>query len=134
MSTELFFLTLTALLASAMWIPYVVGSSMHPSESINADFTRPRDLKSVPDWVHRSHRAHLNLLEQFLPMAALVLIANQLGVSNTITATCVVVFFWVRVVHAIGMISGLARFPVRPMIFSAGWICILVFAWQLLVA
>lgn len=132
MTTEMTYLALTALLASAMWIPYIIGVNMYPSENVDADFRRPRDLNTTPEWVHRAHRAHLNLLEQFLPMAVLVLIANQAGVSNTVTAWCVAIFFWLRLAHAAGMVSGLARFPVRPLLFTAGWICILVFAWQLL--
>jgi hypothetical protein len=34
--------------------------------------------------------------------------------------------------HALGMISGLARFPLRPMIYFTGWSVMLVFAWQVL--
>jgi hypothetical protein len=30
------------------------------------------------------------------------------------------------------MISGLARLPLRPMIYVAGWIAMLIFAWQVL--
>jgi hypothetical protein len=30
------------------------------------------------------------------------------------------------------MISGLARLPLRPMIYFAGWIVRLVFAWQVM--
>ena len=134
MTVELTYLTMTAILAAVMWIPYILGVNMHPSEDVNADFLRPRDLKSVPPWVHRSHRAHLNLLEQLLPMAVLVLIAAQAGVSNTVTVWCVALFFWVRLAHAVGMVSGVTRFPARPIIFTAGWLCILVFAWQLVAA
>lgn len=134
MTVELTYLSLTAVLAAMMWVPYIVGVNMHPSEDVNADFVRPRDLKSLPAWVHRSHRAHLNLLEQFLPMAVLVLIMTQAGVSNTITVWAVAIFFWLRVVHAFGMVSGVTRFPIRPIIFSGGWICILTVAWQVLVA
>jgi hypothetical protein len=32
------------------------------------------------------------------------------------------------------MISGLARLPLRPMIYFAAWIVMLVFAWQVLKA
>ena len=134
MNTEMTYLALTAVLASVMWIPYILGVNKYPSDDVNADFLRPRDLATVPAWVHRSHRAHLNLLEQFLPMATLVLLAGQAGVSNVVTAWCVIIFFWLRVAHAIGMVTGIARFPVRPIIFTSGWICILAFAWQLLSA
>lgn len=48
------------------------------------------------------------------------------------TVACSVAFFWLRVAHAIGMISGLAGFPLRPMIYLAGWILMLAFAWQVM--
>ena len=134
MTTELMYLALTALLASGMWIPFIVGVNLHPSENVDADFRRPRDLQSVPQWVHRAHRAHLNLIEQLVPMAVLVLLAAQMNVSNTITVWCAALFFWLRLAHAIGMISGVARFPLRPMIFVSAWACILVFGWQILIA
>jgi len=131
MTTELTYLTLSALLAACLWMPFIIGASSHQPKDVNDDFRRPRDLSSYPAWIHRAHRAHLNLIEQLVPMAILVLIASQVGVSTTITVWCVALFFWLRVAHAIGMVLGIALFPIRPMIFSAGWICILVFAWQL---
>ena len=134
MSTELTYLTLTSVLAAMMWVPYIIGVNKYPNEDVNADFRRPRDLNTLPEWVHRSHRAHLNLLEQLLPMAVLVLVAAQAGVSNAVTGWCVAIFFWLRVLHAVGMVSGLALFPVRSIIFSGGWICMLVIAWQILAA
>ncbi len=72
------------------------------------------------------------MLEQLLPFAILVLIAHQLRISTATTQWCVVLFFWLRLVHAVGMISGLARMPARPIIFTSGWIVTLVMAWQVL--
>jgi uncharacterized membrane protein YecN with MAPEG domain len=54
------------------------------------------------------------------------------SVSTSVTVACSIIFFWLRVVHAIGMISGWARLPMRPMIYFAGWITMLVFAWQVI--
>ncbi|MEO1066954.1 MAG: MAPEG family protein [Pseudomonadota bacterium] len=125
MTTELFYLTLTALLAASLWIPYIVGTNMVVSDP-GPDFIRPPDLRERPEWVHRAHRAHLNLLEQFVPFAALILIAHTLNIQSAIIAWCAAIFFWLRVAHAVGMISGLTQFPVRPIIFSAGYIAILV--------
>ncbi len=73
--------------------------------------------------MHRAHRAHLNLIETALPFAALVLIANAAGISTGITVGAAIAFFWLRVLHAVGMISGNAQFPVRPIIFTASWLC-----------
>ena len=131
MTTELFVLTLTSVLLASLWIPYIVGVNMQKGDSSGA-FDRPADLREMPAWVHRAHRAHLNLLEQFAPFAALVILAHVLGVSNAITGWSVVAFLSVRVVHAVGMISGVAKFPARPMIFLIGWMSILVLAWQVL--
>jgi uncharacterized MAPEG superfamily protein len=130
MTIELFWLMLTALLAASLWIPYVIGVNTNAFEGEDKAFERPPDPAMMPAWVHRSYRAHLNLLEQFLPFAVIVLVAHQLKVSTAVTQWCVILFFWLRVAHAVGMITGWARLPARPLIFTAGWAVTLVFAWQ----
>jgi hypothetical protein len=55
-----------------------------------------------------------------------------LKVWTPITAWCVFLFFWLRVAHAIGMISGLARLPLRPLLYVAGWLVTIAMAWQIL--
>lgn len=132
MTTELFWLMLTAILAASLWIPYIIGVNTAAYEGKQSEFIRPPDHSKMPAWVHRSHRAHLNLLEQFLPFAVIVIIGHLLGVSSVITEWCSILFFWLRVLHAAGMISGKARFPVRPTIFTLGWLVTMVFAWQVL--
>ncbi len=47
MTTELFYLALTAGLAASLWIPYIVGVNIHPVDAM-ADFVRPPDLKQFP--------------------------------------------------------------------------------------
>lgn len=131
MTTELFYLTLTALLAASMWIPFIVGVNLHVADPA-PDFIRPPDLSGLPAWGHRAHRAHLNLIEQGVPFAILVLIAHVQQISSPVTAGAAVLFFWLRVVHAVGMVSGVLRFPMRPIVFSGGWICLLALAWAIL--
>ena len=132
MTPELFWLTLTALLAASLWIPYIVGVSLQPERP--EAFTRPQPLEALPAWVHRAHRAHLNLLEQALPFAVLVIVAHLLGISNLVTQTAAALFFALRLAHAAGMISGVARMPLRPLIFTAGWLCILALGVAILLA
>ena len=132
MTTELFWLMMTAILAASLWIPYIVGVNTAAYEGKENGFVRPPDQRKMPAWIHRSHRAHLNLIEQFVPFAAIVIVGHMLGVANVITAWCAILFFWLRVAHAIGMMSGLARFPVRPIIFTGGWLITIVFAVQVL--
>ena len=132
MTPELKWLTYTALLAGSLWIPFVVGVNATDFPGKEQQFARPPDHAQMKPWVHRSLRAHQNLLEQFAPFAVIVLIGAVVHVSTPVTIACSIIFFWLRVAHAIGMISGLARLPLRPMIYFAGWIVMLVFAWQVL--
>jgi uncharacterized MAPEG superfamily protein len=107
-----------------------VNTSDFPGKS--QQFIRPPEHREMKAWVHRSFRIHQNALEQFVPFAAIVLIAAVSHVSNSVTITCSIAFFWLRAAHAVGMISGIARFPLRPMIYAAGWVLMLVYARQAL--
>ncbi|MEL6374145.1 MAG: MAPEG family protein [Pseudomonadota bacterium] len=132
MTSELTFLALSAVLAASLWVPFIVG--VNTEAKTYTDFTRPPDLRGMRPWVHRAYRAHQNMLETLMPFAVLVLIAHSVGVSTTVTVWASAAFFALRVAHAVGMISGLARFPIRPVIFTASWLCTLAIAVSLLLA
>jgi uncharacterized membrane protein YecN with MAPEG domain len=51
-----------------------------------------------------------------------------------VTLWASVAFFWLRVAHAVGMISGWAGFPIRPIIFTASWLCTIAIGVQLIIA
>jgi uncharacterized MAPEG superfamily protein len=72
-------------------------------------------------WAQRAHRAHLNLVENLAPFAALVLIAN---VTSTKVAGCAALFFWARVVQAIVHIAGIAY--VRTVAFFVSWLALII--------
>jgi len=127
MTTEITFTLLTALLAASMWIPYIVGVNTTKFEGQAESFVRPPSQANMKPWIHRAHRAHLNLLEQFLPFAVLVLIGQTLGVSTILLGWLAIAFFVLRCVHAIGMVTGTTRMPVRPIIFTTCWIIILAY-------
>ena len=128
--TELGVLTALMLLAASLWIPYIVGVNKHLPEGIN-NFQRPYGGEGLPDWVLRANRAHVNLIEQGLPFAVIVLVLHATGNLNTVTYWTAIAFFWLRVAHAVGMISGYAQMPLRPLIFLGGWASIVVLALQL---
>ncbi|HEY6621129.1 MAG TPA: MAPEG family protein [Steroidobacteraceae bacterium] len=132
MTVELKWLVYTALLAGSLWIPFIVGVNTTEFLGKAQLFIRPPDPSQMKPWVHRSLRAQQNLLEQFAPFAVIVLVGALTHVSTPVTVVCSITFFWLRVAHAVGMISGLARLPLRPMIYVAAWIVLLVFAWQVL--
>lgn len=128
MTIELAMLLATTILAASLWIPYIVGVNTTAYGGDHDTFVRPPDQRLMEPWVHRAHRAHLNMIEQFVPFAVIVLLAHQLGVSNVWTVGCAVAFFVVRAVHAWGMIGGWARFPLRPTLFTLGWVVTVIYA------
>lgn len=127
---ELMILTALMIFAASMWMPFIVGVTRSPYDG--DAFDRPHDLTALPAWVHRAHRAHLNLLEQGLPFAALVLLVDRVDGFSALTLWAAVVFLVVRVLHAIGMIAGWARMPLRPMLYNVGWLCCLIMGYAAL--
>lgn len=132
--TELGILTCLMVLAATLWIPYIVGVNKYAVAGVEDPFVRPTPLDQFPAWVHRAHRAHLNLLEQALPFSVLVLILNTLDGFTALTYWTAIVFFWVRVLHAVGMIAGFAKMPLRPGLFLVGWLCCLIMAYAVFAA
>ena len=133
MTVELTYLFWTAVLLAVLWIPFIAGQAKTHGLLKPNDYKVLRDPDQNPDWVRRANRAHINLVEQFGPFAALVVVAHLTGVSNGVTVAAVQVFFWARVVHAIVFISGFSQFMARTLIFTVGWLALMVLAWQILV-
>ena len=55
----------------------------------------------------RARRAHLNMIENLVLFAALVLIAAVAGKANAATATGAAIFFWGRLAHVIIYLIGI---------------------------
>lgn len=132
LTIELRYLVYTALLAGSLWIPFIVGINVTDFPGKRDLSLRPADPMRMVAWVHRSFRAHLNALEQLLPFAVIVLVGALAHVSTPTTRVCAQALFWLRVVHAIGVPTGLLKLPFRPMVYFAGWVAMLVFASQIL--
>jgi len=136
--TELGILTCLMIFAASLWIPFIVGSANLKDgdlpEGAPDGFIRPHNIHLMPDWIARAFRAHMNLLEQAFPFAVLVLIIDRLDGFTALTYWTAIAFFWLRVAHAIGYISGLALMPARPLIFTAGWVCTLIMAYSVFAA
>lgn len=133
MTTELIYLTLTALWLASLWIPFIAGRVRYDGANLAKNLVTPPNHENLPPWVRRSNRAHLNLVEQFGPYAALIVLLHLLGVSNVWTVGAAAAFFWLRIAHSIVMWAGVP-IPVRPTIFTACYLCILVLGWQALAA
>ena len=123
MTTELWYLFLTTILLTVLWIPYIVGSVQTAGLLTPAEYRTGRNVE-FPPWVKCANRAHINLVEQYGAFAGLVVIAHLAGVHDAVTVWCVIVFFWARVAHAIIYISGFSQFSARTVVFTIGFLAV----------
>jgi uncharacterized MAPEG superfamily protein len=113
MTVDLTMLAWSAVLCVLLAIPYTMGMTGRVGLP-----TMAGNREGVPEpegWMARSKRAHLNLVENLAPFAALVLIAHLVGKADASTALGAQLFFWGRLVHAVVYIAGL------PWIRTAAW-------------
>ncbi|MGY1424141.1 MAPEG family protein [Lysobacter sp. A289] len=130
MSTELLYLTLVAAFTAVLWVPYILNRFAVWGLSNTVGY--PSNPKPQSSWAVRLLKAHANAVENLVVFAALVLIADAAGVSNSITVGACVVYFWARVVHAIAYAFALPW--LRTLAFVAGFFAQVAIAWQLLAA
>ena len=65
-------------------------------------------LPEIKGWAGRAKRAHLNMVENMVLFAALVLIAAAAGKANAMTAMGAAIFFWGRAAYAVIYVAGIA--------------------------
>jgi uncharacterized MAPEG superfamily protein len=128
MKTELLYLVLVTVLTGVMWIPYILDriAVWGLTEAVGY----PENPKPQSAWARRMMKAHVNAVENLVIFATLVLAAQAANVTNNVTATACVVYFWARVVH-LGAYT-LAVPWVRTLAFAVGFFAQAAIAWQLL--
>jgi uncharacterized MAPEG superfamily protein len=77
-------------------------------------------LGELPGAGGRAKRAHLNMLENLVLFASLVLIAAVAGKANATTAMGAMIFFWARLAYAIIYLVGL------PWLRTLSWVASVV--------
>ena len=127
MTTELWYLLLTSILLSMLWVPPIIGQVINGGFLTADDYKKLRDYADYPDWVRRANRAHVNLVEQFGAFAGVVLVAHLAGISDGLTAACAAIFFWARIVHAVVFIAGVTVVMARTVVFTVAWAALVVF-------
>jgi uncharacterized MAPEG superfamily protein len=106
MTTELWMLTWSAVLAMLAPLVYLTGRAVTPGAIAWAAGNRDEPFV-VPAWVSRAQRAHANLLENLLPFAALVLVCHVGNRSGALSALGATLFFWGRVAHHVVYCVGI---------------------------
>ncbi len=122
MNTDLLYLTLSAALCAVLWVPYIL--SRIKTWGLMEAVGYPKNPPELPAWAGRAKRVHENMVENLAPFAALVLVAQIVGVANETTALGALIFFWARVAHAIVYTLGIPW--LRTLAFAVSWIGMLM--------
>lgn len=128
MKTELLYLTLVTALTGLLWVPYILDRIA--TRGLLDAVGYPANPKPQSPWAVRLMRAHDNAVENLVVFAALVLVANAVGISNGVVAGAAVVYFWARVVHAVAYTFGVPW--LRTLAFTVGFVAQAAIALQIL--
>ncbi len=129
LSVDLRYLVYTALLSLLIWIPYVAANAA--TKGVGRAMGYPTaEYGDLAEWAQRTYRAHMNLVENLVPFAALVLVAHVIGAANELTALGARLFFWGRIVQIAVQILGVPW--LRTLAFLVGWIGNLIILVQIL--
>jgi uncharacterized MAPEG superfamily protein len=100
MTTELYWLTLTAVLTGLLWVPYIVNRILEHERGPLAAMQNP-DPSPRPKaaWADRLMCAHANAVENLVIFATLVLVLHAANLSTAQTAQASCVYFFTRLAH-----------------------------------
>lgn len=105
MSVELSLLVWSVVLMFAQMLVAAMGANLQVGLSALAG--NREDLPPFSGWAGRARRAHLNMLENLVLFAALVLVAHAAGKSNAMTVLGAQLFFWGRLAYALVYVAGI---------------------------
>ena len=128
MKTELMYLTWVTALTGLLWIPYILDRIAVWGIADTVGY--PANPKPQSRWAARLMKAHANAIENLVVFAALVLAAQAAGISNGVTATACMVYWWARVVHVLAYTFAVPW--VRTLAFAVGFFAQATLAWQIL--
>lgn len=129
MTTELYWLVLTVLLTSVIFVPYILNR-MKEHGIWPAVWNPQPDTRPKAPWAERMMRAHANAVENLVVFAPLVLALQVTGVSTSATATASMVYFFARLAHV--LLYTFAVPLLRTVAFVIGFGCQLTLALTLL--
>jgi uncharacterized MAPEG superfamily protein len=128
MTTELFYLTLTTLLTGVLWLPYILNRIA--VRGLGEAMGYPDSPKPQSPWAQRLMKAHANAVENLVIFGVLVLVANSLAINTEATAIASMVYFWMRLAHALAFTFKIPL--VRTFSFFISFGAQMVFFWALL--
>jgi uncharacterized MAPEG superfamily protein len=130
MSPDLQYLLLSAILCFVQMLIAATGANTQVGLPTLAG--NRQDLPDMVGWAGRARRAHLNMIENLVLFAALVLIAAVAGKANATTAMGAMIFFWARLAYAVIYLIGIPW--LRTLAWFVSVIGMAMIAWVLLQA
>lgn len=124
------YLVWVTILTAVIWIPYILDRIFVWGLLDTVGY--PENPKPQSAWAARMKKAHANAVENLVIFAALVLVAQDLGVSNYATVSACAVYFWARLVHLAAVTARVSW--VRTLAFLVGFGAQMTLAWQILVS
>jgi uncharacterized MAPEG superfamily protein len=119
MSSELYWLTLTAAMTGLIWVPYILDRILIRGAAGAMANPSPTD-KPQSSWAVRMMAAHTNAVENLVVFAPLVLTAQALNIHTATTAFACALYFWCRLAHVAIYTAGI---PVlRTLSFAGGFV------------
>ena len=129
MTTELFWLTLTALLTALLWVPYILNRISVQGLMVAMSYPTADTPEQAP-WAQRAQKAHANAAENLVVFAPLILVLHVTGSSSALTTAMAAVYFFARLAHYVVYLAGI---PVmRTLSFAIGWFAQFVLALTIL--
>ncbi len=100
MSTEFQWLTLSILVTSLIWVPIIINRLIE--HGFWHGLWDPEGLTHTDiGWSKRMAAAHVNAVENLVIFAPLVIMVQQLQLSNDLTLLAGMMFFYSRLAHVI---------------------------------
>ncbi|MCU7833669.1 MAG: MAPEG family protein [gamma proteobacterium symbiont of Taylorina sp.] len=100
MTTELYWLVLSILLTSLLWVPYILNR-LFEQGILTALWDPDGETATLVPWAKRLMSAHVNAVENLVVFAPLVIIAHILGINTEMTEFACLVYFFSRLAHAV---------------------------------
>jgi len=118
MKNEIYWLVLTIILTSVVWIPYVLNR-IYEHKLIPALKNPNRDSRPKSAWANRMMYAHENAVENLVLFAPLVILISYLQLSTSTTITASMIYFFGRLAHTVIYTLGIPY--VRTLSFAIAW-------------
>jgi len=128
MSPDLHYLLLSVILCFVQML--IAATGANTQVGLPALAGNREGLVEMVGWAGRARRAHLNMIENLVLFAALVLIAATAGNANATTAMGAMIFFWARLAYAVIYLIGIPW--LRTLAWFVSVIGMVMIAWAVL--